>query len=261
MALQAREEYRQHGGSLIRRLESEGLLGPRLNLAHSVWLLDEEIEILARTETKVVINPLPNLKLKSGIPPILASENAGVTQGLGCDNCSCSDAQNMFQAMKVFCLMVAISHKEANQAQAPQALKAETEGEAKAVLMEQEIGKLEVGMAADITLQDLNDPSYVPLNSARRQIVYTEGELGVRTVIIDGKIVIRDGKSQTMDERALLEEVKEVVPEFKRDFTATKDKVQNMSPWLDEAHRRIWAQKTGGDRLFKDPLFWNEAKF
>lgn len=64
-----------------------------------------------------------------------------------------------------------------------------------------------------------------------------------------------------MDERALLEEVKEVVPQFKRDFTATKDKVQNMSPWPDEAHRRIWTEETGEDWLFKDPLFWNEAKF
>ena len=261
MALQARQEYPQHGGSLIRRLESEGLLGPRLNLAHSVWLLEEEIEILARTETKVVINPLSNLKLKSGIPPILALENAGVSLGLGCDNCSCSDAQNMFQAMKLFCLMVAVSHKEAGPAQAPQAFKAATEGGAKAVLMEDKIGMLKVGMAADITLIDLSDPSYVPLNSAQRQIVYTEGGRGVRTVIIDGKIVIRDGKLQTMDERALLEEVKEVVPGFQRDFNAIKERVENMSPWLDEAHLRIWDQETGGDRLFKDPLFWKEAKF
>lgn len=68
--------------------------------------------------------------------------------------------------------------------------------------MEHKIGELEVGMAADITLKDQNDSSYVPLNSAQRQIVYTEvgGGRGVRTVIIDGKIVIRDGKLQTMDE-------------------------------------------------------------
>ena len=64
-----------------------------------------------------------------------------------------------------------------------------------------------------------------------------------------------------MDGRGLLEKVKEVVPGFHRDFTAIKDKLQNISPWRDEAHRRIWAEETVGDRLFKDPLFWNEAKF
>src|SRR5690606_6575392 len=89
MALQASREYPQHGGSLIRRLREEGMLGPRLNLAHSVWLLPEEIEILAETGTRVVINPLSNLKLKSGIPPIRALQEAGVSLGLGCDNCSC----------------------------------------------------------------------------------------------------------------------------------------------------------------------------
>ena len=52
-------------------------------------------------------------------------------------------------------------------------------------------------------------------------------------------ILFRDGNLQTMDERALLEEVKEVVPGFQRDFTVIKDQIQKMSPWLDEAHRRI----------------------
>lgn len=116
MAFQARPEYPQHSGSLFRRLDSEGLLRLRLNLARSVWLLEEEIGILAPTETKVAINLLSNLNLKSGIPTILALANAGVRLRLRCDNCSCSDAQNMFQAIKLFCLMVSISHKEAGQA-------------------------------------------------------------------------------------------------------------------------------------------------
>ena len=95
------ERYR----SLIRRLDTEGLLGPRLNLAHSVWLLPDEIELLGATGTNVVINPLSNMKLKSGIPPIRALQEAGVSLALGCDNCSCSDAQNMFHAMKLFGLI------------------------------------------------------------------------------------------------------------------------------------------------------------
>ncbi|MEK9683870.1 MAG: amidohydrolase family protein [Rhodospirillaceae bacterium] len=254
MALQARMEYPAHGGSLIRRLEAEGLLGPRLNLAHSVWLLQDEIEILAKTGTKVVINPLSNLKLKSGIPPIRALEQAGVSLALGCDNCSCSDAQNMFQAMKLFCLMVAISHEKAGREQSPHALKAATEGGARAVLMDKKIGKLVAGMKADITLINLEDPSYIPLNSAQRQLVYTEGGRGVHTVIVDGKVVIQNGKLQTMDEATLFQEVRDVIPNFQTDFREIEMRVKAMSPWLDEAHRRIWETNTGGDRLFKDPL-------
>jgi len=261
MALQARIEYPQHGGSLIRRLKEEGLLGPRLNLAHSVWLLQDEIDLLGETKTNVVINPLSNMKLKSGIPPIRALEDAGVSLALGCDNCSCSDAQNMFQAMKLFCLMTAISHKDPGPAQAPQALKAATQGGASAVGMGDAIGALEVGRKADVVLLDLDDPSYMPLNSATRQVVYTEGGRGVRLVMIDGRVVIRDGKLQTMDEQALIDEIREVVPQFQKDFAEIEKRVDGLKPYLAEAHRRIWAEDTGGDRLFKDPLHWDEARF
>lgn len=254
MALQARMEYPQHGGSLIRRLEREGLLGPRLNLAHSVWLLADEIDILARTGTKVVINPLSNLKLKSGIPPIRALQEAGVSLGLGCDNCSCSDAQNMFQAMKLFCLMTAISGRDAGPAQAPQAFEAATRGGARAIGREHDLGSIAVGKRADLVLIDLTDPSFVPLNSALRQLVYTEGGRGVRTVMIDGRVVVQDGRLKTMDERKLLDEILAVVPQFQSDFAAIKTRVERMKPYLDEAHRRIWAADVGGDRLFADPL-------
>ena len=204
MALQARMEYPQHGGSLIRRLKEEGLLGPRLNLAHSVWLTAEEIDLLAETNTNVVINPLSNLKLKSGIPPIRALQDAGVSLGLGCDNCSCSDAQNMFQAMKLFCLMTAVSHIDGGPAQAPQAFKAATTGGAHAVGRDDDLGQIAVGHKADMVLIDLTDPSFLPLNSALRQLVYTEGGRGVKTVIVGGRVVIDDGRLTTMDEAALI---------------------------------------------------------
>lgn len=254
MALQARMEYPQHGGSLIRRLEREGLLGPRLNLAHSVWLTEDEIEILGRTGTKVVINPLSNLKLKSGIPPIRALQDAGVSLAIGCDNCSCSDAQNMFQAMKLFCLVTAISHKDAGPAQAPRALKAATAGGAKAIGKADTLGSIAVGKRADLVLIDLKDPSFIPLNSATRQLVYTEGGRGVKTVMIDGRVVVQDGKLATMDENKLLAEILSVVPQFQSDYAAIKARVTRMKPYLDEAHRRIWAADVGGDRLFADPV-------
>lgn len=252
MALQARREYPQHGGSLIRRLEQEGLLGPRLNLAHSVWLTTEEIRLLGETGTNVVINPLSNLKLKSGIPPIRALQDAGVSLGIGCDNCSCSDAQNMFQAMKLFCLMVAVSHIDGGPAQAHQALKAATQGGAHAVGRDDDLGRIAVGRAADLVLMDLTDPSYLPLNSAQRQLVYTEGGRGVKTVIVGGRVVIQDGRLQTMDEAALLDQILEVVPQFQSDFAHIKARVEKLHPYLQEAHRRIWAEDVGTDRLYHD---------
>jgi guanine deaminase len=249
MALQARLEYPQHGGSLIRRLEREGLLGPRLNLAHSVWLLPDEIEMLARTGTKVVINPLSNMKLKSGIPPIRALQEAGVSLALGCDNCSCSDAQNMFQAMKLFALMVHVSDPDPGPDQSARALDAATAGGARA-LGRDDIGRLAPGCRGDLVLIDLTDPSYVPLNSATRQLVYTEGGRGVDTVVVDGRVVIRHGRLATMDQEALLDEVMAVVPRFREDFSAIAARVDKLKPYLAEAHRKIWAADVGANRLF-----------
>ena len=251
MALQARREYPHYSGSLIRRLREEGLLGPRLNLAHSVWLLPDEIEILAETGTKVVINPLSNAKLKSGVPPIRALQNAGVNLGIGCDNCSCSDAQNMFQAMKLFCFMVALSHQNAGPPQARAAFDAATTGGANAI-GQPNLGKIAIGSKADLVMIDLKDPSYIPLNSAVRQMVYTEGGRGVKTVIVDGKLIIHDGKLQTMDEEALIEEIMAIIPGFQKDFEMINSRVSQMKPYLEEAHRRIWAEEVGINRLFHD---------
>ncbi|MBK5960017.1 hypothetical protein CCR97_17660 [Rhodoplanes elegans] len=249
MALQARLEYPDHGGSLIRRLEVEGLLGPRLNLAHSVWLLPDEIEILARTGTNVVINPLSNTKLKSGIPPIRALQEAGVSIALGCDNCSCSDAQNMFQAMKLFALLVHISDPEPGPDQSSRAFGAATMGGAHAIARN-DLGRIAPGARADLVLIDLKDPSYVPLNSATRQLVYTEGGRGVDTVMVDGRVVISNGRLATMDQDALLEEVMAVVPQFREDFATIAARVETLKPWIAQAHRKIWAADVGTNRLF-----------
>lgn len=250
MALQARLEYPQYQGSLIRRLQAEGMLGPRLNLAHSVWLLDEEIEILAETGTNVVINPLSNLKLKSGIPPIHAIEDAGISFGLGCDNSSCSDAQNMFQAMKLFASMTAISRPDPGPDQANHAWRAATRGGAHALGRDHDLGRVEVGYVADLATIDLSDPSYVPLNSAVRQLVYVESGRGVVDVVVGGRVVLKDRRLTTMDPDALVERVRELAPAYLADFEVVKARTEKLRPYLLEAHQRTWQTDVGLNRLF-----------
>jgi 5-methylthioadenosine/S-adenosylhomocysteine deaminase len=165
MALQARLTLPEHGGSLIKRLAAEGALGPHLNLAHSVWLARDEIELLAQSGTGVVLNPQGNLKMKCGIPPIRALQDAGIRIGLGCDNCSYSDAQNMFMAMKLFTLLAAVSDPLPGPPQAAAALRAATEAGAESARLGHAIGRIAPGCKADLTLIDMNDPSWSPLNS------------------------------------------------------------------------------------------------
>lgn len=251
MALQARIACPEHGGSLVRELKAQGLTGPRLNLAHSVWLTEDEIEILAETGTRVVLNPLSNLKLKSGVPPVRRLQQAGVRFGLGCDNCSCSDAQNMFEAMKFAAMVTAIADHEPGPPQSDRLFHAATAGGAGCVGRD-DLGAIAIGNRADLVLIDLADPSFVPLNSAVRQLVYTEAGRGVRTVIVEGRVVLEDGRAVLVDESELFRRVEAVMPEFTKDFEAIRLRVDGLQPYLAEAHRRIWAEDVGEDRLFHE---------
>ena len=248
MTLIARQTHAADQGSLIRYLDRVGLLNARLSLAHSVWMSRPEIEQIGASGANVVLNPVGNLKTRSGVAPIRTYLANGVNVALGCDNCSCSDSQNMFQSMKLYASLAAITHPEPGPPTAAQALWSATVGGARTAGLEGRVGALRPGMAADITLIDLDDPSFVPLNSVARQLVFTESGRGVRTVIVDGRVVVRGGKLTTIDERALREEVAELMVELRHDIAQVVDRNAAMMPWLMEAHRRTWATDIGLER-------------
>jgi 5-methylthioadenosine/S-adenosylhomocysteine deaminase len=250
MALQARLTLPEHGGSLIKRLAAEGALDPRLNLAHSVWLARDEIDLLAQSGTGVVLNPQGNLKMKCGIAPIRALQEAGVRIGLGCDNCSCSDAQNMFMAMKLFALLAAVSDAIPGPPQAAAALRAATEAGAESARLGHAIGRIAVGHKADLTLIDMNDPSWSPCNSAVRQLVHVEAGRGVRHVLVNGKVIVRDRRLTTMDEDEIYDAVEAVMPGFRKDFAAISERVKRLQPWLDQAHAKFVATEMEFDRVY-----------
>jgi 5-methylthioadenosine/S-adenosylhomocysteine deaminase len=250
MALQARLTLPEHGGSLIKRLAAEGALDPLLNLAHSVWLARDEIDLLAATGTGVVLNPQGNLKMKCGIPPIRALQDAGVRIGLGCDNCSCSDAQNMFMAMKLFALLAAASDPLPGPPQAAAALRAATEAGADGARLGHAIGRIAPGYKADLMVIDMSDPVWSPLNSAVRQLVHIEAGRGVRHVIVDGAIVVRERRLTTIDEDEVYDAVEAVMPSFRRDFSAISERVKRLQPWLDAAHQCMVSTKLEFDRIY-----------
>ena len=249
MALQARLHLAQYGGSLVRRLAAENALGPHLNLAHSVWLAPDEIELLGATGTGTVLNPQGNLKMKCGIAPIRALQKAGVRIGLGCDNCSCSDAQNMFMAMKLFALLAAINDPMPGPAQAVAALQSATIQGAEGARLGHLIGRLAPGFKADLSILDLADPSYVPLNSMARQLVHIEAGRAVKHVMVDGSWVIKDRRLTTIDEAGVFAEVADIMPTFRQDFAAIQARVRTLQPWLDEAHLKMDQADVGIDRL------------
>jgi hypothetical protein len=215
-------------------------------------LTPEEIDLIALRGANVVLNPIGNLKTRSGVAPIRGYMEAKVNVGLGCDNCSCGDAQNMFQAMKLFASLAAICDPEPGPPTAADAIRAATVGGARTAGLQDKIGALRPGMAADLTIIDLSDPSFVPLTSVARQVVFTESGRGVESVMVDGRIVVRDRKITTIDERALREDVAALMGPLRADLAAVLERNDRMLPYILEANRRTWAVDIGLNRYVGD---------
>jgi cytosine/adenosine deaminase-related metal-dependent hydrolase len=231
--------------SLLDILERAGLMNERLNLVHGVWLATGDIAMLAEARAHVVHNPISNLKLKSGVAPINELYRAGVAVALGCDNYSCAETQNIFIAMRMLCLLPAVTDPEPHLITAAYALKAATLAGAKACGLEGQVGALRAGMIADLMILDLNEPAFVPFNSAARQIVFSEAGRAVQTVLVGGRPVVRDGVLVTVDEAALAAEAENIAPGFRREAEELAKRSADLIAPLLEGNRAAWNAQIG----------------
>jgi 5-methylthioadenosine/S-adenosylhomocysteine deaminase len=248
-ALIARELFGEYDGSLISYLERAGMLGPRLNIVHSVWITRDEADRMAAAGAGIVLNHLSNLKLKSGVAPVCDLRDSGVRLALGCDNCSGSDVQSVFQAMKMFCLLAAVSEPEPGPGLAHEVLHHATLGNARTAGLDRELGAIRPGYKADLILIDLDDAAYLPYNSAARQLVYTESGRAVESVIVEGRIVMKDRKVKTIDGDALRREVTSIMRHFIADYEAIVASRKRALPYMLEAHRKVWQADVGMNRF------------
>ncbi len=248
-ALLARETYADHGGSFISYFDDVGLLNERFNIVHSVWISRAEMDRMAEADAGIVLNHLSNLKLKSGIAPVLELRDSGVRLALGCDNCSGSDVQNMFQAMKMFCLIAAVSDPMPGPPLAHEAVRHATAGSARSAGLGDALGALRPGMKADLILLDMDDTAWLPYNSAARQLVYSETGRSVETVLVDGRIVMKDRRMTTIDEDALRAEVTDLMPGFIKDYDEVVRTRAPALPHMLEMHERVWRADVGLQRF------------
>lgn len=180
-------------GSLIARLDRFGLLNPRLTIAHGVWIDDDEVARFGAAGANLACNPASNLKLLNGFAPVRRYADSGAGIALGCDNCSGNDVQSLFQSMKLFALYWGMQSEAGETGAARRAFEAATLGGARALGLEGRIGALKPGYRGDAVLLDLSGPSYCPLHSALRQMVYAETGQSIRAVVVNGRVVVRNG--------------------------------------------------------------------
>jgi cytosine/adenosine deaminase-related metal-dependent hydrolase len=209
---QAELAARAYGRSMVEHMDAIGAFSGRWSCAHCNWVSEAEIAIMGRLGAVAVFNPESNLKIGSGIPPIPALLAAGVPCAVGTDGASTNDNLILQDAMQ----LVAILHRAGEPDRrrwvtVDDAIAMATTGGAKAML-EPELGRLVPGAKADLVLYDLSAPWWVPLNDPAQQWVFGERGGSVDTVIVDGKVVIENGRALFIDEKAVLNAAREILP-------------------------------------------------
>jgi len=194
-----------YGGSEVMYLDSMGVLGPNLVIAHAIWLTDEEHDLLADSGTHVAHCPSANFKLASGIAPIPAMLAKGINVAIGADGAPCNNNLDAFVEMR----RAALIHKPRfgpRSMPAEKVLQMMTMGGARAAGLDREIGSLEQGKKADLVLIDQDVPHAYPTiaSSPVVRVVYEHQSRDVDTVIIDGEVVLQNGKPVHFDEMDIL---------------------------------------------------------
>ena len=197
---------RETGQRNIAYLDTLGLTGSHVLLAHCVHLDEAEMETLLRTGTHVAHCPSSNLKLSSGIAPIKEMLERGISVSLGADGAPCNNRLDMFTEMRSAALLQKVMHG-ADVLDARRALRLATIDGARALGLDNETGSLEAGKRADVIIVNLDNLHSTPRPSdIASSIVYSAQAPDVQTVIIDGRVVMRERKLQTMSEREVIEE-------------------------------------------------------
>ncbi|RAI45427.1 amidohydrolase family protein [Rhodoplanes roseus] len=209
----AAEKYRE---TAVRHLETLGVLSSRWSCAHSIWLDDADIDLMAARGVVAVLNPESNARLGTGLARAPEMQRRGVTLALGTDGASANDNMVLQEAMRA----VATSHRAGEKDRsrwitARDALGMATAGGA-AALRHPGLGTLAPGAPADLVLYRLDAPWWVPLNDPVAQLVFAETGASVDTVMVDGHIVVERGKVTTFDTGGLVREVREMTASLRR---------------------------------------------
>lgn len=200
----------QQGCVPVEFLDRLGMLSRRAVLAHCIHLNDDEIALLSKRGAIVAHCPVSNLKLGDGVAPIPRLLQAGAQVTLGTDGPASSNDLDLWNVLRMAAILHRGVHQNPTLTPARQALRMVTIDAAKALGMDDRIGSLEAGKRADIILIDLNRPHLVPLFDVYSLLTYAVGREDVSTVVVNGKVVVRDRKLLNLNEADTIAAVREI---------------------------------------------------
>lgn len=204
--LLAQERY---GRSAVEHLQHLGFLDHRTTLAHGVWLTEQDMKILAKTGSTVVHNPVSNLRLGSGIAPILKCLAAGVNVAIGCDGAASNDGQDLLEAIKLSAILHNVTDFDYRNWLTPKrVVELAALGGSRGINLADQTGSLEVGKQADLVRYDLDDLSMLPQTDVLQLLVLGRPDRVVQDVWVGGKQVVAEGKVLTVDVDNLRQELR-----------------------------------------------------
>jgi 5-methylthioadenosine/S-adenosylhomocysteine deaminase len=217
-AAESRDEIaivREISGGLtnLAYLASLKLASPRLCTAHCVWADEADQQLLAERDVKVMHCPGSNLKLGSGIAPVVEMRARGITVSLGADGAACNNRLDMFEEMRLAAILQAM-RKAPGLLPARDVLWMATRAGARTLGREDEIGSLEVGKRADVIVVDRDRPHLVPAPDAYSTLVYAARGHDVRTTIVDGKVLVDDFEPVRVDRTEVVAEARSAAHEL-----------------------------------------------
>jgi guanine deaminase len=236
------------GATPIEHLRRIGFLDRRVSLIHAVWLTPGEIDLIAESGASVQHNPVSNMKLGSGVAPLRALLDAGVNVSLGSDGCGSIETASMQGVVAATALIHKLRGDHFDRwVGTREAWHAGTMGGAAALGRADELGAVEVGYLADLALYRLDRIPFVPLNDPLRQLVIAETGASLDTIMVGGRIVMRDGRLTRIDEAAILAEIAELHDEFRPLLDRSESQVDELRAIYERIYRRCLAHPIAAD--------------
>jgi len=204
------------GQKALAVLNKLGYLTDRLLAYHCIVMDQQDIALFADHGCKVVHTPESNMKLASGIAPVTAMLDAGITVGLGTDGCASNNNLDMFREMDMTAKLHKVATLDPTVMDARTVIRMATCTGAKALGLENMVGTLEAGKKADLIIIDLNKPHLTPLYHEYSHLVYAAGGADVDTVMINGRLVMRNRRLLTIDESEVIARVRQIAGRIKK---------------------------------------------
>ena len=227
-----------YGKSLVRYLADLELLNPNFVLIHCNWINDEDKELITQFGSKAVHNPACNMKMGSGIAPVYDMLQA-FPVGLGTDNVSANDSANLFEAMKLGALLSKIRTPEFTQwLDAEAVVDMATSFGSRCLRKEDEIGTLEVGKKADIVLLNMKNEQFVMAVDYDKALAYSETGRSVDTVLVDGRVVVKDSHLTNIDENRLYEKLAEIRNDIFAEHQLALQECEGITEVFEQCYRR-----------------------